>query len=141
MKDLPGSLTSLTVPACHVPSSALSNIQPLTSLRSLTISGGPRLASFTARLGPNCDAASLLAALSVQRSLTQLRLAAGCSGCGRLTSEGLLHLTKLAGSLQHLELGLHVEPSADLVGRVSKLTRLTALRLGRVPGAEWGPCP
>jgi hypothetical protein len=116
------------------------NLAHLSSACTFHALAPPRLACFTACLGAFCDAASLLEALSRQQAssvgqqqLTQLRLTGGVGACERqLAREGLVHLTSLAGSLQHLELGLLVHSSADLVEYVGKLTRLTTLSLSRV---------
>jgi hypothetical protein len=104
------------------------SFQPLSSLR---------LGSCRMQLGGRCDTASLLEALAVQRSLTQLRL--DCiNRClqGALTAASLPHLTRMADTLVHLDLAIPVDPAANLLEAVGKLSNLKALRLDHLPRAE-----
>jgi hypothetical protein len=97
-----------------------------------------RLRSCRMHLGQNCDTASLLEALGVQGSLRQLRLDCEVQEwmAGTLDSTCLQHLARLAGTLELLDLELPVDPAANLLEAVGKLTNLKALRLAYLPGAQ-----
>jgi hypothetical protein len=115
-------LTALALQLEH-PDSDDCTFQPLSSLR---------LASCRAQLAENCDTASLLEALAVQRSLTQLRLQLGYELAGRPEAFGsacLRHLASMAETLQFLEVGVALDPAANVMEAVGKLTNLRTLQL------------
>jgi hypothetical protein len=122
------ALTALDLNLDH-PCSDPCTFQPLSSLR---------LASCRMHLGQNCDTASLLEALAVQGSLRQLRLyeELQTDSLGALTCPCMQHLAMMAGSLELLDLDVSVNPAANLLEAVGKLTNLKALRLDRLPGAQ-----